>query len=47
MSNSNIEERITELRELQYYAREALAENVNISAKFLNESEVGKKGGFG
>lgn len=44
MSDSGIGERIRELRELQHYTREALAEKVDISTKFLYEIEVGKKG---
>ena len=37
-------ERIRELREIQNFTREAFAEKVDISAKFLYEVEVGKKG---
>ena len=44
MSNNQAGDRIRELRELQNYTREALAEKVDISAKFLYEIEVGKKG---
>ena len=44
MSNLEIGERIRELREIQSYTREGLAEKVDISAKFLYEIEVGKKG---
>lgn len=44
MSNKQVGDRIRELRELQNYTREALAEKVDISAKFLYEIEVGKKG---
>ncbi len=44
MSNKVIGDRIRELREIQNYTREALAEKVDISAKFLYEIEVGKKG---
>ncbi len=44
MSNIQVGERIRELREIQNYTREALAEKVDISAKFLYEIEVGKKG---
>lgn len=36
--------RIRELREIQNYTREVLAEKVDISAKFLYEIEAGKKG---
>lgn len=35
--------RIRELREIQNYTREVLAEKVDISAKFLYEIEAGKK----
>ncbi|MCM1187433.1 MAG: helix-turn-helix domain-containing protein [Lachnoclostridium sp.] len=44
MSNIEIGGRIRELREGQNYTREALAEKVDISAKFLYEIEMGKKG---
>lgn len=44
MSNISIGERIRELREVQNYTREAFAEKVDISAKFLYEIETGKKG---
>lgn len=44
MSNRQVGERIRELRELQNYTREGLAEKVDISAKFLYEIETGKKG---
>lgn len=44
MSNKQVGDRIRELRELQNYTREALAEKVDISTKFLYEIEVGKKG---
>ena len=44
MSNIEIGERIRELREIQNYTREGLAEKVDISAKFLYGIEVGKKG---
>lgn len=44
MSNKEIGKRIRELRELQNYTREGLAEKINISAKFLYEIEMGKKG---
>lgn len=44
MTNVQVGERIRELREVQNYTREALAEKVDISAKFLYEIEVGKKG---
>ena len=42
--DSKVGERIRELREIQCYTREVFAEKVNISAKFLYEVEVGKKG---
>lgn len=44
MSNKEIGKRIRELRELQNDTREGLAEKINISAKFLYEIEIGKKG---
>ncbi len=44
MSNKEIGARIRELREIQNYTREYLAEKVNISSKFLYEIETGKKG---
>lgn len=44
MTNNQIGERIRELREMQNYTREALAEKVDISVKFLYEIEMGKKG---
>lgn len=44
MSDRYIGERIRELREIQCYTREALAEKVDISSKFLYEIETGKKG---
>lgn len=44
MSNIQIGQRIRELRENQNYTREGLAEKVDVSAKFLYEIEVGKKG---
>lgn len=44
MSNKQIGERIRELREIQQYTREGLAEKIDISAKFLYEIETGKKG---
>ena len=44
MLNKEIGERIRELREQQNYTREALAGKINISAKFLYEIEIGKKG---
>lgn len=43
MSNNQVGERIRELREYQKYTREALAEKVDISTKFLYEIETGKK----
>lgn len=44
MSNVEIGARIRELREIQNYTREGLAEKIDISAKFLYEIEMGKKG---
>lgn len=44
MSNIEVGARIRKLREDQNYTRECLAEKVNISAKFLYEIEMGKKG---
>ena len=41
MSHKQIGERI---REIQNYTRETFAEKIDISAKFLYEIEVGKKG---
>ncbi len=41
--NIRVGERIRELREIQNYTREVLAEKVEISAKFLYEIETGKK----
>ena len=43
MSNNQVGERIRELREVQHFTREAFAEKIDISAKFLYEIEVGKK----
>lgn len=44
MANVEAGERIRELREMQNYTREGLAEKVDISAKFLYDIETGKKG---
>ncbi len=44
MSDRYVGERIRELREIQSYTREALAEKVDISSKFLYEIETGRKG---
>lgn len=44
MSNIEVGARIRELREIRNYTRGSLAEKVDISAKFLYEIEVGKKG---
>lgn len=44
MSDRYVGERIRELREMQCYTREALAEKVEISSKFLYEIETGRKG---
>lgn len=43
MASIQIGERIRELREIQGYTREGLAEKIDISSKFLYEIEVGKK----
>jgi len=43
MASIQIGERIRELREMQGYTREGLAEKIDISSKFLYEIEVGKK----
>lgn len=44
MSSIQAGQRIRELREIQNYTRESLAEKVDISVKFLYEIETGKKG---
>lgn len=44
MSNKLAGQRIREMREAHSYTREALAELVDISDKFLYEIETGKKG---
>lgn len=44
MSNKLAGQRIREMREVQGYTREFLAERVGISDKFLYEIETGKKG---
>lgn len=44
MSNKEVGKRIRELRGIQGYTREALAEKADISEKFLYEIEAGKKG---
>jgi transcriptional regulator with XRE-family HTH domain len=44
MSNKEVGARIRELREIQNYTREGLAEKIDISSKFLYEIEMGKKG---
>ena len=44
MRDIHVGERIRELRETQNYTREAFAEKAGISAKFLYEIEIGKKG---
>lgn len=44
MPNIEVGARIRELREGQNYTRERLAEKIDISAKFLYEIEMGKKG---
>lgn len=43
MIDIQIGERIRELREIQGYTREGLAEKIDISSKFLYEIECGKK----
>lgn len=42
--NAEVGVRIRELRDMQHYTREALAEKIGISSKFLYEIETGKKG---
>lgn len=44
MLDYQIGDRIRELREIQNFTREVFAEKVDISAKFLYEIEVGRKG---
>lgn len=44
MPSIEIGARIRELREIQNYTREGLAEEVDISPKFLYEIEMGRKG---
>lgn len=44
MSDIQIGGRIRELREINNFTREAFAEKVDISSKFLYEIETGKKG---
>ncbi len=44
MSNILAGQRIREMREMKSYSRDALAEIVGISGKFLYEIETGKKG---
>lgn len=44
MSDNLAGQRIRELREMHKYTREALAEKVRISDKFLYEIETGRKG---
>ncbi len=43
MVDKCVGQRIKELRELNKYTREEFAEDVNISAKYLYEIEMGKK----
>lgn len=43
MESVKIGKRIRELREMQNYTRETLAEKIDISTKFLYEIEVGKR----
>lgn len=42
--NAEVGVRIRELRDIQHFTREGLAEKIGISAKFLYEIETGKKG---
>ncbi|MBQ8821183.1 MAG: helix-turn-helix transcriptional regulator [Lachnospiraceae bacterium] len=44
MSYVQVGVRIRELREIKHYSREMLAEKIDLSAKFLYEIELGKKG---
>ena len=44
MSYKDIGQRIRSLREANCYTRDAFAEKIDISAKFLYEIEMGKKG---
>ncbi len=44
MENVKIGRRIRNLREINHYTREELAEEANISSKFLYEIESGRKG---
>ena len=44
MSDIHVGTRIRELREIQNYTREAFAEKIEISSKFLYEIATGKKG---
>jgi len=44
MENVKIGRRIRNLREINHYTREELAEEANISPKFLYEIESGRKG---
>lgn len=44
MSDKNVGQRIRKLREANSYTRDAFAEKVDISSKFLYEIETGKKG---
>lgn len=44
MSYRDIGQRIRNLREANCYTRDAFAEKIDISAKFLYEIEMGKKG---
>lgn len=43
MSDKQIGARIRELREVRHYTREAFADKIGISSKFLYEIEAGKK----
>lgn len=44
MADRQVGMRIRELRKIQSYTREVLAEKIGISPKFLYEIEMGKKG---
>ena len=44
MENKEIGERIAYLRVVNHYTREALAEKIGITPKFLYDIETGKKG---
>lgn len=44
MADIHVGTRIRELRETQNYTREAFAEKIQVSSKFVYEIETGKKG---